>query len=73
MLARFPCSVYNIHYMSFVRKIRKGDRIYLAEVQSRRVAGKVVQRFIRYLGKEADGRTILSTSLSEAEVEAVKL
>ncbi len=59
--------------MSFIRKIRKGDRTYLAEVETRRVEGKVVQRFIRYVGKEADGRTILSTSLSEAEVEAVKL
>ena len=59
--------------MSFIRKIRKGDRIYLAEVESRRVEGKVVQRFIRYIGKEADGRTILSTSLSDVEVEQVKL
>lgn len=67
------CSVYIIHYMSFIRKIRKGDRIYLAEVENHRVEGKVVQRFIRYVGKEADGRTILSTSLSEAEVQAVKL
>jgi len=73
MLAWFLCSVYISHYMSFIRKIRKGDRVYLAEVESQRVEGKVVQRFIRYVGKEADGRTILSTSLSDAEVEAVKL
>ena len=59
--------------MSFIRKFKRGGRIYLAEVENRRVDGKVVQRFIRYVGKEADGRTILSTSLSEAEVEAVKL
>lgn len=59
--------------MSFIRRIKKGDKTYLAEVESRRVGGKVVQRFIRYVGKEANGRTVLSASLSEAEVEAVKL
>jgi transposase len=62
-----------MHDMSFIRKIKKGDKVYLAEVESHRVEGKVVQRFIRYIGKEADGRTILSTSLSDVEVEQVKL
>jgi len=33
----------------------------------------VVQRFIRYVGKQADGRTVLSTSMSDVEVEEVKL
>jgi len=59
--------------MSFIRKIRKGDKVYLAEVENRRVGDKVVQRFIRYVGKEADGRTILSTSMSDVEIEEVKL
>lgn len=59
--------------MSFIRKFKKGDKVYLAEVQSRRVGGKVIQKFIRYVGKEADGRTILSTSMSDVEVEEVKL
>jgi transposase len=59
--------------MSFIRKIKKGDKTYLAEVESRRVQGKVVQRFIRYVGKEADGRTVLSTSMSDVEVAEVKL
>jgi len=59
--------------MSFIRKLKKGDRVYLAEVENRRVGGKVVQHFIRYVGKEVDGRTVLSTSLSEAEVESVKV
>jgi len=67
------CSGYNTHYMSFIRKFKRGGRVYLAEVESRRAGGKVVQRFLRYVGKEADGRTILSASLSDAEVEAVKL
>ena len=59
--------------MSFIRKIKKGDKTYLAEVENRRVEGKVVQRFIRYVGKQADGRTVLSTSLSDVEVAEVKL
>lgn len=59
--------------MSFIRKFKRAGRIYLAEVENRRVGHKVVQRFVRYVGKEADGRTVLSTSLSEAQVEAVKL
>ncbi len=59
--------------MSFIRKYRKGDKVYLAEVETRRVKGKVVQRFIRYVGREADGRTILSTSMSDIQVEEVKL
>lgn len=59
--------------MSFVRKIRVGNRTYLSEVENRRIDGKVVQRHIRYIGKEVDGRTILSSSLSDVEVTDVKI
>jgi len=59
--------------MSYIRKYRKGNKVYLAEVESRRIKGKVVQRFLRYVGKQADGHTILSTSISEAQVDEVKL
>ena len=58
--------------MSFIRKYKKGPHTYLAEVENQWVNGKVVQRFIRYVGREADGRTVLSVSMSDAEVEAVK-
>jgi hypothetical protein len=58
--------------MSFIRKFKKGEKVYLAEVENRRVQGKVVQHFIRYVGKEADGRTVLSTSMSDVQVEEVK-
>ena len=71
MLAWFLCSVYISHYMSFIRKIRKGDRVYLAEVESQRVEGKVVQRFIRYVGKEADGRTMRIPMNSDTQSEIV--
>jgi transposase len=59
--------------MSFVRRIRRGGRVYLAEVENRWINGKCVQRHIRYVGREADGKTLLAVSLSEVEVEQVKL
>ena len=59
--------------MSFVRRYKKGGKTYLAEVESVRIKGRVVQRFLHYVGREADGKTILSCSISEAEVESVKL
>jgi transposase len=59
--------------MSFIRKFKKDGKVYLAEVESQRVKGKVVQRFIRYVGKQADGRTILSASMSDVQIDEVKL
>ena len=58
--------------MSFIRKIRKNGKTYLAEVENRWVDGKCVQKHIRYIGREADGKTILSSSLSDAVVDEVK-
>lgn len=59
--------------MSFIRKYKKGDKVYLAEVENRRVKGQVTQHFIRYVGKEADGRTVLSVSMSDIRIDEVKL
>ena len=59
--------------MSFTRRIRKNGRIYLAEVENRWVDGKCVQKHIRYIGKEVDGKTILSSSLSDVAVDEVRL
>lgn len=59
--------------MSFIRKIKRGNKIYLAEVENVREDGVVHQRHIRYVGKEADGETILSSSISNIEIEEVKL
>lgn len=59
--------------MGFIRQFKRGNRVYLAEVENHRVGNKVMQRFIRYVGRQADGRTVLATSLSDAEVQAVKL
>lgn len=65
--------MYKLYSMSFIRKIKKGKKVYLAEVESKWINGKSVQRHIKYIGKEADGKTILSSSISNIEVEQVKL
>ena len=57
---------------SFIRRIKRKDRVYLAEVENRWIDGKCVQKHIRYVGKEADDKTVLSTALADLEVEQVK-
>ena len=59
--------------MSFVRKVKIGNKIYLSEVENKRINGKVVQKHIRYVGKEADGKTILSSSISNLQIDQVKI
>jgi hypothetical protein len=45
--------------MSFIRRIKRGASIYLAEVENVRVGGKVIQKHIRYVGKEVADTPIL--------------
>lgn len=59
--------------MSYIRKVKKNGRTYLAEVRCVRVNGKPTQQFIRYIGKEVDGKRILSSSISNLEIESVKV
>jgi len=59
--------------MSFIKRFKKGGSVYLAEVESKRIRGQVVTRYIRYIGKEIDGKTVLSTSMSDVQVDQVKL
>jgi len=59
--------------MSFIRKIKKGDKIYLAEVENQWVNGRCVQKHLRYIGRQADGETILASSLSNVQIDSVKL
>ena len=40
--------------MSFIRAKKVGDTIYYSEVENRKVNGKVVQKHIRYIGKDKD-------------------
>ncbi|MBI4980350.1 IS1634 family transposase [Candidatus Woesearchaeota archaeon] len=59
--------------MSFIRKIKNGKYTYLAEVENRWVNGKVVQKHIRYVGKELNGKRILSGSIANTDVTGVKI
>lgn len=54
--------------MSFIRKIKKGKYTYLAEVEGRRINGKVVQKHIRYVGKELNGKVIKTGTIENTEV-----
>lgn len=58
--------------MAFIRKIKKGNSIYLAEVESYREDGKVKQRVLRYLGKEVEGVAVKKVASSSIEVQSVK-
>lgn len=60
--------------MSFIRKIKKKDgQIYLSEVENKWVDGKVVQKHIRYIGKEVNGKTVISLSSDDLQVDSVKI
>ena len=62
-----------MHTISFIRKIKRKGRVYLAEVENRWIKGKCVQSHIRYVGRQADGQTLVAASLSQAQVESVKV
>ena len=59
--------------MGFIRKIKRGKKTYLAEVENIRVDGKVVQRHIRYVGKELDGKTVVSVSVEDLKIDQIKV
>lgn len=58
--------------MTFIRKIKRGNTIYLAEVENTRKGGKVVQKHIRYIGKEIDGKAVKKVSSDAIRVKHVK-
>ena len=60
-----------LYTMSFIRKIKRGGSVYLAEVQNSWVDGKVVQKHIRYVGKEVDNKPFLTGSVERASVDRV--
>ena len=59
--------------MSFIKRQKRGGHIYLHEVENKRVNGKVVQRYIRYIGKEVNGEKAISISSKDLEVDSVKV
>ncbi len=58
--------------MTLIRKIKRGKSIYLAEVENRRENGKIVQKHIRYLGKEVGGKTIKKVNSEKIKIKGVK-
>lgn len=58
--------------MSFIRKVKVGKTTYLAEVKSVRENGKVRQKFIRYLGKDLNGKPQKRVLQSDVAVKSVK-
>lgn len=69
----FYILVYIIYTMSFIRKIKRGNSVYLAEVENVWVKGKVVQKHIRYVGKEVDSKPLLTGSIERASVDKVTI
>jgi len=59
--------------MTFIRKVKVGNKTYLAEVKSIRQGNKVRQEFIRYVGREINGERIFSGSAEQIEVTSVKI
>jgi transposase len=58
--------------MAFIRKIKKGDSVYLAKVESYREDGKVKQRVLEYIGKEENGVAIQKIDISKLDIINVK-
>jgi len=59
--------------MVFIKRIKKGSHVYLAEVKSVRKGGNVRHEFIRYVGKEVDNERILSGNIASAKVTKVSI
>ena len=59
--------------MTFIRKIKRGKYVYLAEVKNVWENGKVRQEHIRYVGKEVDGKKVLSGSIAQAQIDKVSI
>ncbi|MEO9050953.1 MAG: transposase [Ginsengibacter sp.] len=58
--------------MAFIRKIKKGDAVYLAKVESYRQDGKVKQRVLEYVGKEENGVPVQKVDINKIEVDNVQ-
>lgn len=60
--------------MSFIRKIKRRNRIYLAEVENHRDGAKVKQKLIRYLGLDpACVRSDVAFKINDLKIDQVKV
>jgi hypothetical protein len=58
--------------MAFIRKIKKGDAVYLVKVESYREDGKVKQRVLEYVGKEENGAPVQKVDINKLDATNVK-
>jgi transposase len=58
--------------MAFIRKIKKGDAIYLAKVESYREDGKVKQRVLEYVGKLEGGQPVQKVDINKIGIANVQ-
>jgi len=59
--------------VAFIKKSKRNGKVYLNEVENTWVNGKCIQNHIRYIGTEVDGETKLAASISDIEIEEVKV
>jgi len=59
--------------MTFIRRIKRGKYTYLAEVENTWVKGKVVQKHIRYVGRELNNKPILAGSVANSQITKVSV
>src|SRR3990167_1376531 len=58
--------------MTFIRKKKVGDKVYLIEVKNVRENGKIKQKFVKYLGREVNGKSVKKVATSDIQAMNVK-
>lgn len=58
--------------MSFIRKVKVGKHTYLREVESVRKGNKIIQKYIKHIGKEVNGEVVRPTSTNSIRIREVK-
>ncbi len=58
--------------MTFIRKKKVRGNVYLIEVKNVRENGKIKQKFVRYLGKEVNGKAVKKVVTSDIQAVNVK-
>ncbi|WP_393972170.1 IS1634 family transposase [Oxyplasma meridianum] len=53
-----------------IKRHKKGNKVYLAEYKSKRVNGKVVSTYVRYIGRENADKTVKKSSRSIDRIES---
>ena len=58
--------------MTFIRKKKVGDKVYLIEVKNVRENGKIKQKFVKYLGREINGKAVKKVATNDIQAVNVK-